>query len=306
MGEYVVYLIKYSGEKHPPFYIGSTSLLRLEKGYRGSVSSSEWKEIFKQELKENFNLYSYEILADFDTRLDALIAERELQIKFDVVNSDLFLNKALAFVEGKFGFSMKGKDNPMYGKKASDKTKEAISLANKGKVVVTENGTDYYRVTVENYHSDKHRYSTPKGDFNHSVAEACRERVRKGIHHFQNKKVIEKIQQVRKENGFSHSEVTKDKISAIAKERLKDWSNRKFHGSEDLWRLAPKLFDYFINNPQKEAKSWRKHLIQIWIDNFPILSGRNKWMFKIAAKFKNGWIPSEDKNFMDWLENESS
>jgi hypothetical protein len=39
---FVTYLTEYSGNKLPPFYIGSTSATRLATGYHGSVRSEKW------------------------------------------------------------------------------------------------------------------------------------------------------------------------------------------------------------------------------------------------------------------------
>lgn len=55
---YCVYLTIYSGSKLPPFYIGSGTLDKiLNKGYRGSVTSKQFKKIWSQELKFYHNPY---------------------------------------------------------------------------------------------------------------------------------------------------------------------------------------------------------------------------------------------------------
>ena len=60
---YCVYLTKYTGNKLPSYYIGSTSLKRIENGYRGSVSSKEYKNIWKSELIDNPHLFEIEIIS---------------------------------------------------------------------------------------------------------------------------------------------------------------------------------------------------------------------------------------------------
>jgi hypothetical protein len=50
---YCTYLTIYSGNKLPPFYIGSTSVNRISNGYHGSVSSKRYKSIWLEELKTN-------------------------------------------------------------------------------------------------------------------------------------------------------------------------------------------------------------------------------------------------------------
>lgn len=40
--KYVVYLTMYKGTKLPKWYIGSTNINKINKGYHGSVASEEW------------------------------------------------------------------------------------------------------------------------------------------------------------------------------------------------------------------------------------------------------------------------
>lgn len=42
---YCTYLTIYSGSKLPPFYMGSSSLKRIQAGYKGSVKSKLYKNI---------------------------------------------------------------------------------------------------------------------------------------------------------------------------------------------------------------------------------------------------------------------
>ena len=47
---YCVYLTTYFGAKLPMFYIGSSTVSRVNSGYRGSVSSKSYKEIWNNEI----------------------------------------------------------------------------------------------------------------------------------------------------------------------------------------------------------------------------------------------------------------
>lgn len=97
MQRYVTYMTTYSGDKLPRYYIGSASEARVLSGdYFGSVSSKKFKTIFHQEIKENKNLFSIEILSYHETRSEAFLAELALQISHDVVNSPDFINQAVA------------------------------------------------------------------------------------------------------------------------------------------------------------------------------------------------------------------
>ena len=123
---YVCYLTIYKGEKLPPYYIGSTSLNKIENGYRGSVVSKKYKNVFKNELKTNPELFDIIILSKHDNRKEAIEIELLLQKEFDVVKSDLFFNEAFASINGMFGRDVSGSNNPMFGKTHSEETKKII------------------------------------------------------------------------------------------------------------------------------------------------------------------------------------
>jgi len=137
---YICYLIKYSGEKLPPLYIGSTSMENLKNGYRGSVTSIKYGEIFKEELKNNPHLFEYEVLSEHETRASALEVELTKQIEFGVVKSLDYFNEALASVNGMFGRDVSGDSNPMYGNVHSEESKKKMSIkrGNKKRYDVTE------------------------------------------------------------------------------------------------------------------------------------------------------------------------
>ena len=92
-----VYLTIYNGNLLPPFYIGSTSLERLRKGYHGSVCSKRHTPNWKHEIKHNKHLFQTKILKIFDTRREALEYERFIQIKLKVCGNPLYMNLSTAF-----------------------------------------------------------------------------------------------------------------------------------------------------------------------------------------------------------------
>jgi hypothetical protein len=120
---FCTYLTIYSGNKLPPFYVGSTSVAKINSGYRGSVSSIEYKSIWKSELKDNPKLFRTIILSKHDTRREALDKENKLHKLIGVSNNALYINKANAIPDGKFGVNTAGINNPMYGKKRPDASK---------------------------------------------------------------------------------------------------------------------------------------------------------------------------------------
>jgi hypothetical protein len=130
MSIYCTYITTYSGDKMPPFYIGSTSKKKIDNGYYGSICSKEYKEIWKNELKFSPHLFTTQILELFETRIEAYTHERQLHIEHDVVKSELYINKTIALSHEKFGGS--GENNHMYGKKHRPESIEQMIINRSG------------------------------------------------------------------------------------------------------------------------------------------------------------------------------
>lgn len=92
MSIYCTYLTVYKGNKLPPFYIGSTSINKIKMGYKGSVKSDKYMELWKHELKHYPMLFSTRIISIHDTREAAYIKESKLQKQLSVVSSPLYIN----------------------------------------------------------------------------------------------------------------------------------------------------------------------------------------------------------------------
>ena len=93
---FVTYLTIYEGDKLPPFYIGSTSAKRISTGYKGSVRSKKFRDIWENEVKNHPDLFDVIVLSEHTTRDEALIEEERLQKKHKVVTSEMFINCGLA------------------------------------------------------------------------------------------------------------------------------------------------------------------------------------------------------------------
>lgn len=95
---YCIYLTIYLGDKLPPFYIGSTSIDKINKGYHGSVTSAKFRNIWKSELKNNRHLFKTFIIPTepVESIIHKLELEAKWQLAFDVVASDLFINQRIA------------------------------------------------------------------------------------------------------------------------------------------------------------------------------------------------------------------
>ena len=60
---FCTYIVTYFGNKMPPFYIGSTSVSNIKKGYLGSVSSKKYKDIWLSEILNNKSLFKIRIVS---------------------------------------------------------------------------------------------------------------------------------------------------------------------------------------------------------------------------------------------------
>jgi hypothetical protein len=203
---YVVYLIKYKGEKLPPFYIGSTDLKKLENGYRGSVISKKYRKRFKEELKNSPELFGYEIISEHKTRKEALKYELEKQIELDVVNSDLYFNESLASVGGMFGRDVSGELNPMFGKTHSEETRKKISKKRGSKK--RYDVTDKHRKII----SDTHKNKIVSKETRKKISEALKGKYVGELNHM---------------FGKTHSEETRKKISEANKGNIPSEETRK-------------------------------------------------------------------------------
>lgn len=90
--KFCTYLVSYKGNKLPPFYIGYTSIDKIDRGYRGSVCSKTYGEIFHQELKQHPELFKIFILSTHDSRLDASKREEYVQLFFKVHRNPMYIN----------------------------------------------------------------------------------------------------------------------------------------------------------------------------------------------------------------------
>jgi hypothetical protein len=94
--QFCTYLTIYKGNKLPIFYIGSSSISKINSGYHGSVKSASYRNIWEKELLESPHLFETKILTTHETRKKALEKEYAIQKKLNVVKNPLYINKAIA------------------------------------------------------------------------------------------------------------------------------------------------------------------------------------------------------------------
>ena len=95
MSIYCVYLTVYHGNKLPPFYIGYSTVKKVLNGYHGTISSKQYKSIYKQELEENPHLFKTFIISRCETRNQALQKESYFQKQFNVHTNSMYINRAI-------------------------------------------------------------------------------------------------------------------------------------------------------------------------------------------------------------------
>lgn len=138
MAIYCTYLTVYNGNLMPKFYIGSTSLDKIKRGYHGSVRSKRYMTIWKSELRDHPELFKTIILTYHENYKDALIRESQFHNSLCVHKNSMYINQATA--NGNFhtpeSLSEEHKlaiGKAHAGRKLSQDHKKKIGLGNKGK-----------------------------------------------------------------------------------------------------------------------------------------------------------------------------
>jgi hypothetical protein len=179
---FCVYLTSYRGNKLPSFYIGSSSVDRVNNGYHGSVVSKKYKDIWQQELKNSPELFNTIIICTHSTRKEAHEKENKLQKALNVVKSTMYINMSFAQPNGYAGRDTSKENNPYYGKKHSPEVIVKMKKAKEGnrhpwrgkkrpehskklKGVVKPMG---FGEKVSNGNKGKH-HGSPKGTLNHNA-----------------------------------------------------------------------------------------------------------------------------------------
>lgn len=123
---YCTYLTIYRGKRLPPFYIGYSSVGKVEDGYHGSVQSKRYKQTWKQELIENPKAFETIILSVHSSKEEANAREIELQFKLQVHKNPLYINQVIG---RKFFAETKG----FLGRKHTAETKAKIAISSTGR-----------------------------------------------------------------------------------------------------------------------------------------------------------------------------
>lgn len=119
---YCTYLTVYSGNRLPPFYIGYSTVSKVENGYRGSAQSKLYGSLWKSELKNNPHLFKTKIITTHHNKEDAILTERKFHLAFSVHINPMFINQSASHEK----FHNSG------GYKLTEQTKKNMSRAKTG------------------------------------------------------------------------------------------------------------------------------------------------------------------------------
>lgn len=93
---YCIYLTVYHGNKLPPFYIGYSTIKKVKNGYKGTVCSKLYKDVYRRELEYNPHLFRTFVISRCKTQADALKRESFFQRHFQVHTNPMYMNMAIS------------------------------------------------------------------------------------------------------------------------------------------------------------------------------------------------------------------
>ena len=224
MSIYCTYITFYRGNKLPPFYIGSTSVEKVNNGYHGSVNSREYREIWNKEILYNPHLFETKIISRHLDRKDATAKELQLQLKTNAPNNPLYINRG--FARKNFAYGVIGLINNITGTRgprseqakanirqgiANNKHKPRSEAQIEGNKKSAAKRTGQKRQTSRSLESRKLQSNKMKGKPNKNKGKKMKDICENYIHPMQDK---------------HHSEETKEKqrISAMLAVR-QEWSD---------------------------------------------------------------------------------
>ncbi|QGZ14163.1 HNH endonuclease [Rhizobium phage RL2RES] len=146
--EFCVYVITYSGDDMPSFYVGHTRVSKMiDMNYHGSVTSRDWSELWHKTVEEDPGKFRRKVLETFETREEAEDREYEILRHFDVASSSLFVNMHRG---GRNGFTgcWKGKKRDV-SNRAKTRPEEVKRRISETKRLKKDTGYEFAKQTSE-------------------------------------------------------------------------------------------------------------------------------------------------------------
>ncbi len=261
----IVYLTMYSGDLLPKWYIGSTTLKRVNDGYNGSVDSKEYKSIWQQERKNNPQLFTTRILSYHDNKQDSLDEELRLHKKHKVIKNPKYINMSYCQRNG-----FHGGDTSQFIDYSNQQRIDKISKAVSG----SKNGSYGKKYTEEEKSKSEFFKRNLKGEANPNY-------------------------------GRKASDKTKEKQSIASKgnknsnygncwcvlDTAKDKSVRKLHPKDNIpmgWISCAEFDDRKKLKQGNYGKSWyndgTKNYLRLPQDSTHLIKGRIKTIFVVQNK----------------------
>lgn len=173
--EFCTYITFYKGNKMPPFYIGYTSVSNIvENNYHGSVGSQKYSKIWKSEIRSNRNLFKTVILTRHKNRKEAIEKEIYFQEFFNAHTNPMYINMSIH------------NERFYHSGPHSEKTREKISIANKGKKNSKEQNERISKALAGKNKSDYHKKKISETKNNIEWIESIGKKVAKRSSEIQN------------------------------------------------------------------------------------------------------------------------
>lgn len=248
---FCVYFTYYNGNKLPPFYIGSTSIVNINRGYHGSVLSIKYTNTWKQELHDNPQLFKTKIISIHNTRKQALEKELILQKKLDVVCSPMYINMSIASINGYFGRDVSGPNNPNYGKKHSEtalrkmRKPKTVKISQQQRQRRSQNGIRWW----ETHHEERqNRHNKMSGKNNPQYGKMGIDHPRYGFEHTQEAKEKIKNALTGKERSKEHAKHLSTAYKIQSEQTLEIFTGYGLTDISIKLGLAPSSFLYTLTS----------------------------------------------------------
>jgi hypothetical protein len=228
---YCVYFTIYTGNRLPPFYVGSTTLDKIQRGYHGSASSALWGSIWKSELRYNPHLFTTYVIPGTKAESAKAVLDIELiwQRAFNVVEDPSFINQAYA----KAGFcaSPESASKAVATRKRNgrhrciDETKRKIGAANKGRKLPPVKEETRRKLSQSNRGKTRSEETRKRLSESHKgirPSEETRAKLRIVNRRYQTPESIAKrLATIEANGGYHHAEETKRKIGAANRGKVR-------------------------------------------------------------------------------------